>query len=103
MDGLQSLEIGIAALIIYFIDNAGRLGFLHYTGNFFITIVLVFFSLKDPIQVLKTGFLELTGGTTDDRELKNTVEQVTQKHCENVISVQQIRVVKTSVYITVYL
>lgn len=103
VDGLQSLGIGIAALIIYFIDIDGKLGFLHYTGDFFITIVLAICSVKEPIQVLKNGFLELTGGTTDDEELETAVKQAVQKYCENSVSVQQVRVVKTGVYITVYL
>lgn len=103
VDGLQSLGIGIAALAIYFIDMDGKLGFLHYTGDFFITIVLAICSVKEPVRVLKNGFLELTGGTTDDEELDTAVKQVVYKYCENGISVPQVRVVKTGVYITVYL
>lgn len=103
VDGLQSLGIGIAALAIYFIDIDGKLGFLHYTGDFFITIILVFCSIKEPLCVLKTGFLELTGGTTDDQELESTVKQAIVKHCGSTFLIQQVRVIKTGVYITVYL
>lgn len=103
VDGLQSLGIGIAALVIYWIDIDGKLGFLHYTGDFFITIVLAICSVKEPVQILKNGFLELTGGTTDDDALETTVHQVVEKYCENKTSVHQVRVVKTGVYITVYI
>lgn len=103
VDGLQSLGIGIAALIIYFIDIDGKLGFLHYTGDFFITVVLAICSIKEPICVLKNGFLELTGGITDDKELENRVNEAVSRYCVNNLSVKQVQVVKTGVYINVYI
>lgn len=103
VDGLQSLGIGVAALIIYFIDIDGKLGFLHYTGDFFITVVLAICSVKEPICVLKNGFLELTGGTTDDEELENRVNEAIKRHCTDKLLIKQVRVVKTGVYISVYI
>lgn len=103
VDGLQSLGIGVAAVILKFIDVDGVLGFLHYTGDFFITVILAVCSVKEPLCVLKNGFLELSGGLTDCEEIQNDIKDAVRKYCDGRVSVQQVHVVKTGVYICVYI
>ncbi len=76
IDGLQSMGVGVAIVFLYFIDINSSLGFLHYTGDFFITVVLVLISLKQPIKVLIAAFKELSGGTTGDKQIKSNVDKV---------------------------
>lgn len=76
IDGFQSLGIGIAIIFLSMTDINASFGFLHYTGDFFITLVLVLISLKEPIKVLISSFKELSGGTTDDKEVKCYVNKV---------------------------
>lgn len=74
LDGLQSAGIGVAILILRLIPLDSSLGFLHYTGDFFIAAVLVATSLKEPIVLFFDAFRELTGGISKD---KNICEAVT--------------------------
>lgn len=76
IDGIQSLGIGVAIIFLNMIDINTSFGFLHYTGDFFITAILVLITLKDPIKVLITSFKELSGGTTDDKDIKCYVNKV---------------------------
>lgn len=76
IDGLQSMGVGVAIVFLQLIDINSSLKFLHYTGDFFITVVLVLISLKQPIKVLFISFKELSGGTTDDKEVENNINKV---------------------------
>lgn len=102
VDGLQSFGIGAATFALYFIDINGKLGFLHYIGDFLITIVLVLFSIKEPVAVLVNSFRELTGGTSSDKELVTSVHKSIQKHCPELL-LKQTKVIKRGMYITAYL
>lgn len=80
IDGLQSAGIGVAVILLNFIDIDGKLGFLHYTADFFITLILVLFSVKQPVIGLVTAFQELTGGTTNNQKVKKTISYTIEKH-----------------------
>lgn len=103
VDGLQSLGIGIAVCGLYFIDIDGKLGFLHYTGDFFVTVILALFSVKEPIWVLINGFRELTGGTTSDKEMTDAVHAAVLSVCDGEIKICREDVVKTGMYICIRL
>ena len=83
IDGLQSLGIGVAIVILNLIDINGSLGFLHYTGDFFVTVILAIMSLKQPIKVLIGSFTELSNGTTRDKEILRVVRRSVNTHLEN--------------------
>lgn len=78
VDGAISLGIGAAVLILYFVDVNGTFGFLHYTGDFFITLLLVIISIKEPFLVLISSFKELTNATTSDQEIKQSILSILQ-------------------------
>ena len=77
IDGLQSAGIGAAILILRWIPQDSSLGFLHYTGDFFITLILVVTALKEPVLLLLESFRELTGGVCIDRVMVQTVCEAT--------------------------
>ncbi len=75
IDGVLSGGCGLGVLLLYFIPIDGALGFLHYTGDFFITVILVIFSFPQPVKVLISSFRELSGGETSDKTITRTVGQ----------------------------
>lgn len=77
IDGLQSAGIGVAIIILQIIPLNSTFGFLHYTGDFFIAVILVATSFKDPIILFFDSFRELTGGTAKDKKIYEAVEQST--------------------------
>lgn len=103
VDGLQSLGIGIAVCALYFIDINGKLGFLHYTGDFFVTVILVLFSIKEPVQVLVNGFRELTGGTTSDQEMTDAVHAAVASVCDGSVTICRKDIIKTGMYLHIRL
>lgn len=78
IDGVLSGGCGLGVLLLYFIPIDGVLGFLHYTGDFFITVILVIFSFPQPVKVLISSFKELSGGKTSDREITQTIERTVE-------------------------
>ena len=74
IDGLQSASIGVAILILWSIPVDSILGFLHYTGDFFILIVLFVTSIKNPVVLLVESFHEQTGGITQDKDICEAVK-----------------------------
>ena len=53
------------------VDSA--LGFLHYTGDFFIALVVIVASVKEPVVIFFDAFRELTGGLTKDKKIIQAV------------------------------
>lgn len=77
IDGLQSAAIGIAVLALQFVPIDSALGFLHYTGDFFVVTVLCVWSIKDPFVILFSAFRELTGGITKEKAVCDAVANAT--------------------------
>ena len=102
VDGILSMGVGLSAVLLKMIDINGNFGFLHYTGDFFITTFLVLFSLKEPITVLVTSFYELSGGVATNQELKGTISQFVEQNLCNVVSIQKCEIYKIGMHIKVY-
>lgn len=90
-----SLGIGIVAVLLYFLPNGTPLDFLHYTGDFFITTIIVALTIKEPVTVLRDAFVELIGGTHDDEEVSELVSREASAHLPAGVKVQTIHVFKT--------
>lgn len=80
VDGIMSGGIGVAAIAISFISENGSMSFLLYTGDFFITVILVAFSIKEPIIILKEAFIELANGAVTKGTIKSEIESVIQRN-----------------------
>ena len=76
VDGTISIGIAALSFVLLFIKIDGALGFLHYIGDFFITIILVIVSIKQPIQLFAMSIRELSGATIKDKEIKKTVRKI---------------------------
>lgn len=79
VDGTISGGVGLLILLLLFINIDGKLGFLHYTGDFFITLILVAISIKEPIIVFTMSIREISGATIKDKEIKKTVRKIVSK------------------------
>ena len=77
------------------------LDFLHYTGDFFITVALVALTIKEPFSVLKEAFVELVGGVHDDDETNAYVEAEAQRHLPANTDYEQTLIFKTGMNYTV--
>ena len=83
VDGIISGGIGILIMMLYFINIDGKLGFLHYTGDFFITLILVAISIKEPIVLLSLSLREISGATIKDKEIKKVVRKIISKEMKD--------------------
>ena len=101
VDGILSFGVGVSALLLKLIDINSSLGFLHYTGDFFITTILVLFSIKEPVDVLIASFRELSGGAAVNKELKDTVCRFVEKDLKGIIPLQKCEVYKIGMHIKV--
>ena len=77
IDGLQSAGIGVAIIILRLLPLDSPLGFLHYTGDFFIALIVTVASIKEPIVIFFDAFRELTGGLTTDKAIIEAVRDAT--------------------------
>jgi Predicted Co/Zn/Cd cation transporters len=101
IDGLQSFGIGIAIVLLNLIDVNSNLGFLHYTGDFFITVTLVLLSLKTPVKVIITAFRELSNGTICDDEIKTDINKIVNAHLSGISVYNRCDVFKVGMFINV--
>lgn len=101
VDGSMSFGIGAVAVFLMFLPTGGPLGFLHYTGDFFITVALVLLTIKEPFSVLKDAFVELAGGVHDDDETNGFVESAAQRHLPRNTEYEKTLIFKTGMNYTV--
>ncbi|MGT2832785.1 cation transporter [Streptococcus halotolerans] len=80
IDGLISAGVGIAILLLTVIPIESKLGFLHYTADFFITLILVIFSYKEPLAVLTDSFKEFTQSPIRNKQIVPLIHDIFQTH-----------------------
>lgn len=101
VDGMISFGIGLAAVVLVLLPAGGPLDFLHYTGDFFITTVIVILAVKEPVEVLRDAFVELVGGVHDDDETNTFVELAAQRHLPANTEYEKTMIFKTGMNYTV--
>jgi len=79
IDGIISVGVGVLVLTLSFININGKLGFLHYTGDFFITLILVAVSIKEPVVLFADSLREISGATVKDKEIKTKIRRIVAK------------------------
>jgi predicted Co/Zn/Cd cation transporter (cation efflux family) len=101
VDGILSLGVGVAIVLMDFVDINGSFGFLHYTGDFFITTILVLISLKPPIIVLLHSFKELSNGVANDEEIKKHILKIVDTHLDGIIPNMKCDIFKIGMHIKI--
>lgn len=81
IDGLLSLCVGLALFLVSLIDYESKFYFLTYLGDAILVIILVLLIIKEPIQIIKESFIELSGGVLQNKILKKQIEEIIEKHC----------------------
>lgn len=94
IDGMISIGICAIAVFLTFLPMGTPLDFLHYTGDFFITAIIVAFTIKDPILVLRDAFVELVGGEHRDEGLRGYVEERVNDLVPDTMDVQRVHIFK---------
>ncbi len=101
VDGILSLGVGIGIVLLKFIDIDGTLGFLHYTGDFFVTAILCLISLKTPIAVIISSFKELSNGVTSDAEIQHNVKLAMATYLDGITAESKYKVYKIGMHIKI--
>lgn len=101
IDGLISAGVGAAILLLNVIDIKGQLGFLHYTGDFFITVILIIFSIKEPLSILVHSFREFARSTVQNEAIKERVLGILEQHLQDHMDELDILIFKQGMHIKV--
>lgn len=102
VDELMSLGIGLFAFVLSFIDQDSPLGFLKYTGDFFMTALLVSFAIRLPIQVIKRAFTEVCGGLVLDQHIQQSIEACIKKYLFGGLLIKKCLVYKIGMSFRIY-
>lgn len=78
IDGYLSLIVGLALILTTVVPEGSKFSFLLYIGDAIIVILLSLFLLNIPLGIVKEGFIELGGGTLQDRKSKEWIEKQIQ-------------------------
>ncbi|NMN00775.1 cobalt transporter [Bifidobacterium sp. DSM 109958] len=101
VDGAMSFGIGAVAIFLWLLPAGTPLDFLHYTGDFFITLAIVLLTAKEPFGVLRDAFVELVGGVHDDEETLAFVEAAAMRTLPAGTEYERTLVFKTGMNYTV--
>ncbi|GGE25986.1 cation transporter [Streptococcus himalayensis] len=105
IDGLQSLGAGLAFALLYVIPIKGPLGFLHYTGDFFVTAISVICLISEPIKMFHQAFIELSHGLALDQEITEPIDDLILKHFQDLLPHVNYEIIKIgmSVKVKIYI
>lgn len=76
IDGFMSAGIGMALVGVSFISSESNFYFLKYIGDGILVIVLCLLLGKDPFILIRNSFIEIAGGTLQNKEEKNKIESI---------------------------
>ncbi len=80
IDGFMSAAIGIALVSISYINPEGAIGFLSYIGDSILVILLVALLGKEPFILVRDSFIEIAGGTLQNRIEKNKIKEILENY-----------------------
>lgn len=80
IDGFMSAGIGIALIGVSFLNPESHLGFLNYIGDAILVVILALLLGKEPFTIIRDSFIEISGGTLQNKEEKNKIETILNNH-----------------------
>lgn len=83
IDVMMSIGIAFVAMLLMFIPSGSPLSFLLYTGDFFITIIIVLMFIGQPIGFMIQSVKEILGAELPAGPTKHTIEAIVSKHVSN--------------------
>ena len=84
VDGFMSAGIGTVLVSIQFIDQQGRFAFLHYIGDSLLVLLLCVLLGKGPLLLIRDSFIEIAGGTLQNRKNRELIEAILDKYLAQV-------------------
>ncbi len=86
VDGIISLGLGVAILLITLLPKEGNTLFVYYIGDALITLILIIFTIRTPIEAFKESFTEVMYGTIRKGEVKSYIENLIKGENDNFVN-----------------
>lgn len=83
VDGALTFATGIAFFLISFVSLGSKLDFLIYIGDSIIVLIISIVMIRVPIRIIRDSFIELTGGTIQNKNDKEEIEIIIDKTISN--------------------
>ncbi|MBS9776302.1 MAG: cation transporter [Fusobacterium sp.] len=105
VDGIISLGLGIAIVLVTFLPKSGNTLFVYYIGDALLTIFLVIFTIKTPLRALKESFIEVMNGVIRKGKVKKDIEKIIAQKNDNYnnLKIEKINIHKVGKSINVVL
>lgn len=105
IDGIISLGLGGAILLITFLPKSGNTLFIYYIGDALITIILIIFTINTPMEALKESFIEVMNGVIRKGKVKKDIEKIIAQKNDNYsnLKIEKINIHKVGKSINVVL
>jgi len=95
IDGFMTIAVGIALVLTTFVPESSKLSFLLYIGDSIIVILMCLFLFQTPFEVIKGGFIELAGGSLQDKEAVYEIENTVKNLLPDGLQVNSCHISKT--------
>ncbi len=95
IDGFMTIAVGIALVLTTFVPESSKLSFLLYIGDSIIVILMCLFLFQTPFEVIKGGFIELAGGSLQDKEAVHEIEMIVKNLLPNGLQMNNCHISKT--------
>lgn len=79
LDGMLTLATGFVFFLISFVAYDSNIDFLLYIGDSIIVILLCLGMIGIPMKIIKNAFIELGGGTLQDKKEKQKIENIIEE------------------------
>lgn len=105
IDGIISLGVGVAILLVTVLPKKGNIIFIYYIADSILTIILIIITLHSPIEGLKDSFIELMNGVIRKKTVKNDIEKIINEKREiyNNIKIEKINIHKMGKKLNIFI
>lgn len=79
IDGGLTLATGFVFFLLSFVIVGSKIDFLLYTGDSIIVVLLCLVMIGSPLSIIKNAFIELGGGTIQDKKVKESMKNSIEK------------------------
>ncbi len=95
IDGYMTIAVGIALVLTSIVPETSRFSFLIYIGDSIVVILMCLFLFSIPFEVIKSGFIELAGGSLQNEESVKEIESVIQNLLPDSLKIERCHISKT--------
>ena len=105
IDGVISAGVGIALVGISYVNIDGYFGFLNYIGDSLLVMLLVVLLGKEPFVLVRDSFVEIAGGTLQNKAEKTNIEEILENSmpCDELLKDVYISKTGSNYFVVAYL